>query len=190
MMRHRFIVLVGLCLPVAGCRSEMYDQPRYEALEPSGFFRDGKSARPLVEGTIAQGQLSMDEHFYAGKQNGELVNTFPFPITPEILQRGQERFNIYCSPCHSRLGDGRGMIVQRGFQSPPSFHIPRLREAPVGHFFDVITKGFGAMFDYSAQISPRDRWAIIAYIRALQLSQHANINDVSAEERDRLLRAK
>lgn len=165
----------------------MHDQPRYEPLERSTFFNDGRSARPFGEGTVARGQLKTDEHFYTGKVNGELVNALPFPATKEVLDRGHERYNIYCSPCHDRVGNGQGMIVQRGFRQPPSLHIDRLRQAPLGHFFDVMTNGFGTMYSYADRIAPRDRWAIVAYIRALQMSQNAALDDVPVEERSKLL---
>ena len=168
-----------------GCRQDMHDQPKYKPLAASTFFADGKAARPQVPETVARGQLKMDRHFYTGRTGKELAATFPFPVTKEILARGQERFNIYCTPCHGLLGDGAGMVVERGFRRPPSFHIDRLREAPPGHFFDAITNGFGAMASYGSRIPPRDRWAIAAYIRALQLSQHAPLSDVPAEERSR-----
>jgi hypothetical protein len=178
--------LILFFLFLLGCRQDMHDQPRYEPLEGSTFFSDGRSARPLVEGTVARGQLRLDEHFHFGKVNGKLVDTFPFPITKEILERGRERYDIFCSPCHDRVGNGQGMIVQRGFRPPPSYHIDRLREAPVGHFYDVITNGFGAMYSYADRLPPRDRWAIVAYIRALQLSQHATLEDVPTEARYQL----
>ena len=165
----------------------MHDQPRYEPLEASSFFQDGRSARPLVAGTVARGELHEDEQFYTGKAGGTLVSTFPFPVTREVLERGQERYNIFCSPCHARVGNGQGIIVQRGFRQPSSFHIDRLREAPVGYFFEVITNGFGSMYDYADRIPPPDRWAIIAYIRALQLSQHATLEDVPLEKRQQLM---
>ena len=164
----------------------MHDQPKYIPLRSSEFFRDGRSARAPVEGTVARGHLRDDEHFYTGKVSGKLVDTLPFPVTRAVLERGQERYNIYCSPCHSRVGDGSGVIVQRGYRRPESLHAQRLRQAPVGHYFDAITRGFGAMPDYSSQIPPRDRWAIVAYIRALQLSQHATLEDVPAEERSKM----
>ncbi len=156
----------------------MADQPRYKPLAKSSFFGDGRSARPLVEGTVARGHLLADEHFSFGKSGGALVRTFPFPVTLEVLQRGRERYDIFCAVCHGRAGNGDGMVVRRGFRPPPSFHIERLREAPVGHFFDVISNGFGAMPDYAEQIPAKDRWAITAYIRALQLSQNARLEDV------------
>jgi mono/diheme cytochrome c family protein len=168
------VLLVFACLAAAaGCRQDMHNQPKYRPLRPSAFFADGSSARPLVEGTIARGALQDDEPFFTGKNGKDDVTEFPFAVDDKVLDRGQERFNIYCSPCHDRTGSGNGMVVQRGYRQPPSFHIDRLRSAAVGHFFDVITNGFGAMPDYKAQVAPRDRWAIIAYVRALQLSQHA-----------------
>lgn len=164
----------------------MAEQPRYDPLEASQFFTDGQSARPLVENTVARGQLIEDEHSFSGISNDVPAKTFPFPVNLEILQRGKERYGIYCSPCHSLTGDGDGMIPRRGFTRAASFHIQRLREAPPGYFFVVMTDGFGAMPSYRAQISPRDRWAITAYIRALQLSQNATVNDVPAEMRAKL----
>ncbi|MBZ5516979.1 MAG: cytochrome c [Acidobacteriia bacterium] len=165
----------------------MQVQPRYDPLAPSTFFDDGRSVRPEVPDTVARGHLRIDEGFYTGKVNGVPVDTFLFPITRQVLERGRERFNIYCTPCHDYTGSGHGMIVRRGFPAPPSYHIDRLRQAPVGHFVDVITNGYGAMFSYAARVPPRDRWAIAAYIRALQMSQHATIDEVPPEERAKLL---
>jgi hypothetical protein len=139
-----------------------------------------------VEGTVAQGQLQLDEQLYTGKINGVLAGTLPMPLTGQLLERGQERFNIYCSPCHDRAGSGQGIVVRRGFRRPSSFHIDRLREAPIGYFFEVMTNGFGAMLDYAVQVIPYDRWAIAAYVRALQLSQYATLDDVPNAERQRL----
>ncbi len=202
----------------AGCRQDMHDQPKYEPLDKSAFFADGRTSRPLPEGTVARNQLRDDAHLYTGKtaqgqQSGEaagstladqgvaatpsqnasvtaqyqgFVNTFPFPIDEQALDRGQERYNVYCSLCHGGTGDGLGMIVRRGYRRPPSYHDDRLRQAPVGYFFDVITNGFGAMPDYSAQISPEDRWKIIAYIRALQLSREGTVADVPPDKRDKI----
>jgi hypothetical protein len=167
-------IALGL-LFIAGCRQDMHDQPRYEALEPSDFFADGRSARPLVEGTVARGHLRDDELMFAGRIDGEPAQVLPFPVTRAVLERGQERYNIYCTPCHDHVGNGQGMIVQRGLRPPPSFHIERLRQAPVGHFFDVITNGYGAMANYAVEVAVADRWAIVAYIRALQLSQYADV---------------
>jgi hypothetical protein len=164
----------------------MHNQPRYEPLEASSFFADGRASRPLVSGTVARGQLRTDRHFYLGKVDGHLVDTLPVPVTRPLLERGRERYDIYCAPCHDRLGSGQGMIVRRGFRRPPSLHIDRLREAPIGHFFDVISNGFGVMTDYAAQVTPRDRWAIAAYVRVLQLSQHAQLADVPADIRRQL----
>lgn len=164
----------------------MHVQPKYKPLAPTDFFGDGRSARPVVDGTVARGQLRLDEHLYTGKVNGQLATTFPFPITRKDLERGRERFQIFCTPCHDSAGTGRGMIVTRGFPQPPSYHIDRLREAPVGHFFDVITNGLGNMYSYGARVAPEDRWRIIAYVRALQLSQSATLADVPSAEREKL----
>lgn len=179
-------LLALVSLSLAGCRQDMHDQAKAKTLAPSNFFADGRSARPVVAGTVARGQLQLDEHLYTGKIDGRHADTFPFPITPGVMQRGQERFNIYCSPCHGRIGDGSGIIVQRGFRRPASYHEERLRNAPPGYFFDVITNGFGTMFDYADRITPEDRWSIVAYIRALQLSQNAALEDVPADQRARL----
>jgi mono/diheme cytochrome c family protein len=177
--RLPFVVILCLSLVGAGaCRQDMHNQPKYRGLRASEFFADGSSARPLVEGTIARGTLQDDEAFFTGMVDKVTVKELPFPVDEAVLNRGQERFNIYCSPCHDRTGSGNGLVVQRGYRQPPSYHIERLRQADVGHFFDVITNGFGVMPDYKAQIAPRDRWAIVAYIRALQLSQHAAASDV------------
>jgi cytochrome c len=173
-------------LLAVGCRQDMHDQPRFEALEASDFFKDGRSARPHVNGTIARGALREDVHLYYGRVNGEIADTVPFPVTREVLVRGRERYNIYCTPCHGQLGNGDGMIVQRGFRRPPSYHEERLLDMPVGHFYDVISNGYGTMMDYSSRIAPEDRWAIAAYIRALQLSQKATLEDVPPAERQRL----
>ena len=164
----------------------MHDAPRYEPLEASTFFTDGRGSRALVANTVARGTLREDEHLYQGKIDGQLTDSFPMPVTAEVMARGSERFNVFCAPCHGRTGQGNGMVVQRGFRAPPSFHEERLRAAPVGYFFDVQTNGFGAMLDYAAQIPVADRWAIAAYIRALQFSQRATIDDVPADRRAEL----
>jgi len=169
-----------------GCRQDMHVQPKYVPGDPSSFFPDGRSERPPVAGTVARGQLRTDELLYAGRTNGAVADIFPFPITSADLSRGRERYNIYCSPCHDYTGSGNGMIVQRGFPSPPSFHIERLRQAPAGHFFEVITNGLGLMYSYASRVSPDDRWRIAAYIRALQLSQHGAMGDVPASESNAL----
>ena len=176
----------ALVVCLSGCRLDMHEQPRYNPLAKTDFFGDGRASRPVVPGTVARGQLRLDEHLYTGKVNGQLATTFPFPITKQDLARGRERFNIYCTPCHDAAGTGHGMIVLRGFPPPPSYHIQRLREAPVGHFYDVITNGLGNMYGYDSRIKPEDRWRIVAYVRALQLSQSATLADVPAAERDRL----
>jgi hypothetical protein len=182
----RRTVLLLLVIPFAGCRLDMHVQPKYKPDEPSTFFDDGRANRPEVPGTVARGQLRIDQGFYTGRVNGVLVDTFPFPITPQVLERGRERFNIFCTPCHDYTGSGHGLVVQRGFPPPPSYHIDRLRNAPVGHFFEVMTNGYGAMFSYASRVSPKDRWAIAAYIRALQLSQHATLDDVPPQARRKL----
>ena len=175
-----------LLAALAGCRQDMHNQPKYIPLRDSEFFADGSSARPLVQDTVARGTLEDDPAFFTGKNGNVLVDTLPLPLTKALLDRGEQRFDIYCAPCHDRAGTGRGMIVRRGYKQPPSYHIDRLRQIPIGHFFDVMTNGFGAMPDYRAQVSPRDRWAIAAYIRALQLSQNARQADVPAADQPKL----
>jgi mono/diheme cytochrome c family protein len=174
------LLAVGL---FAGCHSDMYDQPRGKPLGASRFFQDGQVARPLVEGTVPHSQAKEDELLLTGKLDGQLSNTFPFRVSKEVLDRGRERYTIYCSPCHGLLGDGKGMIVRRGFPPPPSFHSDTLRAKPVGHYVDVITHGLGKMFPYADRVQPRDRWAIAAYIRALQLSQNAQARELSESQR-------
>ena len=185
-------VLAALLLTAAtGCRRDMFQQPSERPLERSDFFQDNHMAsRPPPPHTIARGHLDADEVFYTGKIGTNLVTTFPFPITREVLLRGEERFDIYCAPCHGRTGDGDGMIRQRGYPAPPSYHIDRLRQAPVGHFFDVMTHGYGVMYSYAARVEPSDRWAIAAYIRALQLSHNATLSNVPDKERAQLEAAK
>lgn len=173
-------------LALAGCRLDMHVQPKYTPDKPTTFFGDGRSERPEVPGTVAHGEAHGDELLYTGLIDGNPANAFPFPITAKDLARGRSRYNIYCAPCHDYNGTGRGMIVFRGFQQPPSYHIERLRQAPVGHFFEVMTNGFGKMYSYAPRVSPEDRWRIAAYIRALQLSQHATLADVPVSERDEL----
>jgi mono/diheme cytochrome c family protein len=190
----------------------MHDQPRYNTLAESPMFPDGQASRPPVPGTVARGMLKEDSLLHTGRLEGQstdappqgssaaataadrpgqgFADLFPFPITAEVMDRGQANFNVYCAVCHDKLGAGDGMIVRRGYRKPPSFHTDRLRRAPAGYLFDVITNGFGAMPDYSAQISTEDRWAVVAYVRALQLSQNATLADVPAEERQRLEKEK
>jgi len=180
--RRAAVLVLGVGL--AACRQDMHDAPRYEPLEASAFFANGQSARMPVANTVARGMLhDDDELLYTGKVNGTPANLFPMAVTSAVMARGQERFNVFCSPCHGPTGEGNGMIVQRGFRKPPSFHDDRLRNAAAGYFFDVMTHGFGAMQDYASQVPVADRWAIAAYIRALQLSQRATIADVPADRR-------
>jgi cytochrome c553 len=179
-------LIVVIAVVTSGCRRDMQDQPKYIPLRASTFYPDDRSARPLVEGTVARGHLHDDTLLETGKIGNDDATVFPFAVDAGLLARGRERYDIYCSPCHGRTGAGDGMIVRRGFRRPPSYHDDRLRNAPVGHFIDVMTNGFGAMADYRQQVEPRDRWAIAAYIRALQLSEHATIGDVPETERGRL----
>src|SRR5580698_3283421 len=179
-----FAALLIVIALTSACRLDMHVQPRENPLSRSDFFSDQRSARPLVEGTVARGQLYEDSYFYTGKTGSNPGDVMPFPVTKEVLERGQERFNIYCAPCHSRVGDGNGFVPSRGFaRKPPSFHIVRLQKAPLGYFYDVMTEGFGTMPDYAAQIPPQDRWSIVAYVRALQLSQNATMADVPAGQK-------
>jgi len=187
--RAAWLVCVTLAMLLSGCRVDMHLQPKYLPYAKTDFFADGRSERQPVPGTVARGQLRVDELFYTGRENGVVVDKFPFPITRADLERGRERYDIYCTPCHDYTGSGRGMIVQRGFPQPPSYHIQRLREAPVGHFFEVITNGFGAMYSYAARVEPADRWRIAAYIRVLQLSQNAKVDDVPQSERQNFTHA-
>jgi mono/diheme cytochrome c family protein len=166
------------------CRLDMHVQPRENPLSRSDFYADHRSERPPVEGTVARGDLRSDSYFYTGKIGANPGDAMPFPVTKEVLARGQERYNIFCAPCHSRVGDGKGFVPSRGFsRQPPSFHDPRLKSAPLGYFYDVITEGFGIMPDYASQIPPADRWNIVAYVRALQLSQDATMADVPAGQK-------
>ena len=174
------LLLAAMTL-LSACRLDMQVQPKQNPLSRSDFFTDQRSERPPVEGTVARGQLHEDTYFYSGKAGNSPGDYMPFPVTKEVLERGRERFNIYCAPCHSQLGDGNGFVPSRGFaRKPPSYHIPRLQKAPLGYFYDVITNGFGIMPDYASQIPPEDRWKIVAYIRALQLSQNGTMADVPA----------
>ncbi len=171
---------------LSGCNTDLWVQPKTKTLEKNDFFMAGQSARPLVEGAVARGHLREDEVFFTGIQNGAWVNDLPMPVTEELLKRGQERYNIYCSPCHGMQGDGEGMITHRGLElvrPPATYHTDRLREMPVGHFYNVITNGYGVMYSYAARVEPQDRWAIVAYIRALQLSQNVRYADLTEEER-------
>jgi mono/diheme cytochrome c family protein len=179
-------IVALLAVGAGACRVDMHVQPKVKVDDPSSFFPDGRGNRPEVPDTVPRGHARTDELLYTGRVNGVAVDQFPFPITAKVLERGHERFNIYCTPCHDYTGSGHGMIVQRGFPPPPSYHTDRLRQAPAGHFFEVMTDGYGAMYSYASRITPEDRWAIVAYIRALQLSQHATLNDVPASEQQQL----
>jgi mono/diheme cytochrome c family protein len=189
----RSAVLAAALTLLAGCRSEMYEQPRYEPLEPSSFFEDGNSSRPLVAGTVPRLDVRgappkgvSEDVFYTGWDNGRLAEAVPFPVDKAVLERGQERYRIFCVPCHAESGDGRGMIVRRGFNPPPPYYSEELRKQPIGHFFDVMTRGYGTMYSYATRVPPRDRWAIATYIRVLQLSQHAEVASLSEEDKNKL----
>ncbi|HEU4521988.1 MAG TPA: cytochrome c [Thermoanaerobaculia bacterium] len=183
MSRGSAAIALAAVMFAAGCYQKMGQQPRYDPLEPSDFFADGMSARPRIAGTVARGELHVDPYFETGLVNGQPGDGFPFPVTEEVIDRGESRYNIYCSQCHGRTGDGNGMIPSRGYRRPPSFHTEKLRTAKAGHFFDVMTNGFGSMPPYKTMVPAADRWAIAAYLRALQLSQGATMADVPAEGR-------
>ena len=181
------LALLGAALlAAAGCRQDMHNQPKYRPLRAAEFFGDARSARPLVDGTVARGHLDDDELLNTGKIDGKAADLFPFAVTAGVMARGRERYDVFCSPCHGRTGLGDGMVVRRGYRKPPSHVIDRLRQAPAGYFFDVITNGFGAMPDYRSEIPVGDRWAIVAYMRALQLSSHATLDDVPVADRAKL----
>lgn len=172
----------GLCLiSITGCRQDMGDQPKNLPLSPTTFFADGRSERPIIENTVARGSLA-DDALNISKDS----NAFPLPLTQELLERGQERYKIFCTPCHGLQGDGNGMVAMRGMKHPPTYHQDRLRQIPNGYIYDVITNGFGAMQGYSAQVPPADRWAIIAYVRALQFSRNAPASELPQELREKL----
>lgn len=179
-------LLISMGLLLTACALTMKNQPRYKPLGESDFFPDGQASRPLVEDTVPREAVIGNDLLTTGMVNGQPSDSFPFPITLEVLQRGQEEFDIYCSPCHGLTGYGDGMIVQRGFPTPPSFNTDDLRGDPVGHYFDVITNGFGRMYSYSDKIVPEDRWAIVAYMRALQFSQNAPVDALSPEDLNEL----
>jgi hypothetical protein len=181
-------IRLGICaamlaLITGGCqiRQDMADQPKNRPLSPSPFFDDGRSERPLIENTVARGSIKDDDLFVPKESNA-----FPLPLTPELLERGRERYKIFCTPCHGIQGDGNGMVAMRGMKHPPSYHDPRLRQVPNGYLYDVITNGFGGMLSYSAQVPPADRWAIVAYVRALQLSRNAPVSELPPALRDKL----
>jgi mono/diheme cytochrome c family protein len=175
-----------MLLALAGCRDDMHNQPRYKPLAESEFFSDHRAARPAIDGTVARGHLRIDTARYTGKFGGEDIDQFPIPIARADIERGRERFNVYCTPCHGRLGDGNGMVVLRGYRQAASYYSDKLMKAPVGHFFDVMTNGFGAMPSYASRVEPDDRWRIVAYIRVLQASESAKLNDVPADQRQNL----
>ena len=185
--RATAVCALALASLLAGCRQDMHNQPKFIPQRGTEFYADGRSSRPQVENTVARGQLHEDSYFYTGLQDGKEGNVMPYPVTTEVLARGQERYNIYCTPCHSRVGNGAGMIVQRGYSRAGNFHTIRLQTAPLGHFFNVVTHGYGSMPDYATQVSPGDRWAIVAYVRALQLSQSAKSSDAGAGAQIELL---
>jgi len=179
--------LAPLTLSTAGCRQDMHDGPKIEPLEASAFFADDQGSRPLIEGTVARGELQEDDLLYRGLgPDGKPSERFPFPVTVQVMERGQREFNIFCSPCHDRAGTGNGMVAQRGFKHPPSYTDDRLLNEPPGYFVNVMVNGFGQMSSYASQVKPRDRWAIAAYIRALQLSQNGHLADLTPAERARL----
>jgi mono/diheme cytochrome c family protein len=181
-----FAIAALVALGSAGCRQDMHDQPKYKPQEGSSFFRDGRDGRPPVEGTVWRAERLGDPGYTTGRVGADYLQTAPVPVTADGLARGRQRYDIFCSPCHDRVGTGSGMIVLRGYRKPPSFHIERLRNQPDGYFFDVITNGFGVMPNYAQQIPVADRWAITNYIRALQLSQGATLADVPETERTKL----
>ena len=183
---RRLLVLCVLCGVFVGCRQDMHDQPKYRPYRRSDFFGDERSARPQVAGTVARGQLQEDAVLVSGKSGTAFVDTLPMPVDEGLIRRGQERYRIYCIPCHGESGDGRGMIVRRGFNPPPPYYSEELRQQPIGHFFDVMTRGYGTMYSYATRVPPRDRWAIAAYIRVLQLSQHAEVAALSEEDKNKL----
>jgi mono/diheme cytochrome c family protein len=182
----RFAVAAVFVVLTAACDQKMANQPAYEPLQRSEFFPDNSSARPFVDGTVARGQLRENSALFEGKIGGQLVTTMPVAVDEKLLRRGQERYDIYCSMCHGAAGYGNGMVVQRGYRRPPSFHTSQLRNEPVGHYFDVITNGYGSMPPYRTMIRTEDRWAIIAYIRALQLSQNARAEDAAPAAQSKL----
>ena len=188
-MNSKSLPLAALCLAglvFAGCsntlRQDMANQPRQNPLSPAEFFADGRSERPAIDNTVVRGSVA-DDALFVPKES----NAFPLPLTQELMERGQDRYGIFCSPCHGLQGDGNGMVTLRGMKHPPTYHQDRLRNVPTGYIFDVITNGFGAMNGYSAQLVPRDRWAIVAYVRALQVSRNAHVADLPANLKEKLM---
>lgn len=179
-------LLISICFLSFACRRDMYDQPKAKPLSENVFFKNGASARQIPPHTVSRGDAREDPAFFTGLTNGVLTAKLPVQLTPDLLTRGRERYDIYCAVCHGRTGDGNGEIVRRGFPAPPSYHVDRLRNAPIGHFYDVITNGYGVMYPYATRVDPADRWAIAAYIRALQFSHNARPEDVPPDERSKL----
>jgi mono/diheme cytochrome c family protein len=182
-LNRKLLVVASCSLVAAGCHTDMWVQPKiHEPFQESKFYADGMASRPLVKGTVARGHLRLDDAFFTGFKDGKLMKDFPLPVDEELIRRGKERYTIFCTPCHGQLGDGQGMIAKRGFtlrRPVGNYHTDRLRKMPVGHFYDVITNGYGAMYSYASRIEPRDRWAVVAYVRTLQLSQNASTADKS-----------
>lgn len=174
------VASLGAIALLAGCRQDMHNQPKFIPQRGTTFYADGRSVRPQVENTVARGQLHQDAYFYTGVIDGKEGDMMPFPVTMQVMERGQERYNIYCAPCHSRVGNGQGMIVERGYKEAANYHDAKRLAQPIGHYFNVMSHGYGAMPDYAAQLTVQDRWAVAAYIRALQLSQAAKMSDVPA----------
>ncbi len=189
MVSRSRLLIAAAAVSLAACRQDMQDQPRFKPLQRSNFFADGRSARPTIAGTIARGHLQLNPALFLGEVNGRFVSTPPLPVDGALLARGRDRYDIYCSPCHSRAGDGRGMVALRGFRYPPSFHSDRLRGVPDGYIYAVITNGYGAMSDYSYQLEPRDRWAVTEYVRVLQFSRNAHTGELDENDRQALDRA-
>ncbi|HJP82619.1 MAG TPA: cytochrome c [Fimbriimonadaceae bacterium] len=181
MNRRHGLLLAVTSVVLAGCHTDMWVQPKiHEPFQESKFYSDGMTSRPLIQNTVARGHLRLDDAFYTGYKDGKMITEFPLPVNEELIRRGQERYSIYCTPCHGQLGNGQGMIAKRGFtlrRPVGNYHTERLRKMPVGHFYDVITSGYGSMFSYASRVEPRDRWAIVAYIRTLQLSESASDAD-------------
>jgi cytochrome c553 len=181
---NSLLLTLGCAFLLGACRQDMHDQPKYKPFAQSSFWPDQRASRPLVDGTIARGKLKTDTRLWKGRNSdGSFITELPVPVTKALLERGQQRFNIYCTPCHGRAGDGEGMVVQRGFKHPPTYHSDKLRAQPVGYIYDVVTNGFGAMVSYASRIPMEDRWAIAAYVRVLQFSQNATIEDVPEADR-------
>ncbi len=185
-MKAAVCILAGLALSLSACRQDMYNQPKAKTYSASDFFADGTSARPIPPHTVEYHGAQQNEAFYTGLTNDVLLAQLPMPVTPQLLQRGRERYDIYCAVCHGATGEGNGEVVQRGFPAPPTFHSERLRNAPIGHFFDVMTNGYGVMYPYASRVEPNDRWAIAGYIRALQLSRNAPLNDLPPQDQKQL----